>query len=106
MKLGASHTHGRCFWLWVCGTATVALLMIAPSAAADSSSPTLPLPGGAAESIAIALHPMQRAQGLAIETRRLRTPRNVVRTPSPCGMVPPHGNHAGRKCSRATMSGD
>ena len=32
-----SATNGRCrpsFWLWVCGTATAALLMIASSAAA------------------------------------------------------------------------
>jgi sulfide dehydrogenase cytochrome subunit len=48
MKLGASHTEAkRCLWLWVCGTATAALLMIASSAAADTSSPKLP-PSGAA----------------------------------------------------------
>jgi cytochrome subunit of sulfide dehydrogenase len=48
MKLSASHTEAkRCLWLWVCGTATAALLMIASSAAAETSSPKLP-PSGAA----------------------------------------------------------
>jgi hypothetical protein len=35
MNLEASQTRRReCFWLWVCGTATAALLMIVSSAAA------------------------------------------------------------------------
>jgi len=43
MTLDAMRLRRRqCFWLWVCGTATAALLMIAPSAAADSSSPKCP----------------------------------------------------------------
>jgi hypothetical protein len=43
MTLEPSQLRRRqCFWLWVCGTATAALLMIASSAAADSSWPTLP----------------------------------------------------------------
>jgi cytochrome c553 len=47
MRLDASRSDSRCFWLWVCGTATAALLMITSSAAADSSPSKLP-PSGAA----------------------------------------------------------
>ena len=78
MKLGASHTHGRCFWLWVCGTATVALLMIAPSAAADSFSPMLP-PSGAAS--CSGCHAPAAAGGLV---------PNIAGWPlgEPCGVTP------------------
>lgn len=46
MKLGASHAQCPRFWLWVCGAATTALLMIASSAAAES--PPQLAPSGAA----------------------------------------------------------